>query len=284
MPELPEVETIARGLSSALTGRVLAKARIGARDLYRSGSARVDTLSGGRIGRVARVGKAIRIDVEWTGRSTTLIAHLGMTGRFLFSQDGGDRDGRPRRHKHRHGRFVFKDGTELWYVDPRRFGFFYVGNATGIRERLNIGPDPFEIRPRQLMARLAGRRAPIKSLLLDQRLISGLGNIYVDELLFAAGVHPLTRGGALCDDAATLLSVTRRILRRAIRYRGTMLRDYRGPDGEPGEFIQRLAVYGREGERCRRCGDGVVRIVVAGRGTHYCPTCQRRRRGGASKR
>jgi formamidopyrimidine-DNA glycosylase len=144
----------------------------------------------------------------------------------------------------------------------------------GLRETLNIGPDPFEMRPRMLAATLDHRSAPVKSLLLNQKLIAGLGNIYVDEALFGAGIHPTTPGCEVAAGAGELLTVIRRVLRRAIRHRGTTLRDYRTLDGDSGAFQLRLSAYGREGEPCRRCSSPIERIVMGGRGTHFCPRCQ----------
>jgi formamidopyrimidine-DNA glycosylase len=134
------------------------------------------------------------------------------------------------------------------------------------------------MRPRELERMLAGRRAPVKALLLNQRLIAGLGNIYVDEALFLAGVHPLTPGDAAAASAPVILRTARRVLRSAIRFNGTTLRDYRRLDGDSGEFQDRLKVYGRGGEACPRCGATIERMVVGGRGTHACRRCQKRSR------
>jgi formamidopyrimidine-DNA glycosylase len=278
MPELPEVETIARRLQGALPGRTIAHARLGAADLYRRGSRRLPSLDGGRIRAVERLGKAIlfRIDAPAAPTERALVVHLGMTGRFDFL-DGTPGESARRAVKHRHGRVVFEDGSELHYIDPRRFGYLFVGGTEGLPEALNIGPDPFQTRPRALSRILEGRSASIKALLLDQRLISGLGNIYVDELLFLSRVHPATPGAAVAADAGLILNASRRVLRRALRWGGTTLRDYRRPDGSSGRFQLRLRVYGREGEPCPRCRGRIEKMVVAGRGTHVCPSCQRRR-------
>jgi formamidopyrimidine-DNA glycosylase len=296
MPELPEVETVVRELAPVLPGRSIVRARLTAPDLYRRGSRRVGTLAGARIAGVERFGKAIMIRTDdsavragvdggapaapgggETGDRTRetrheliLVVHLGMTGRLLFAADARQVP----RVKHLHARIRFSDGSELRYVDPRRFGYFFVGDGTDVAASFDFGPDPFEMRPRELARRLAGRRAPLKALLLDQRVVAGLGNIYVDELLFATGIHPLTPGDAASRDAARLLRAARVILARAIRARGSTIRDYRRPDGSSGAFQLKLAVYGREGEACRRCGGVIERIEVSQRGTHLCPRCQ----------
>jgi len=274
MPELPEVETIARRLQGDLPGRTIARARLGAADLYRRGSRRLSSLEGGRVRGVERLGKAIlfRIDAPTAPNERALVVHLGMTGRFDLLQGSARRA-----VKHRHGRIVFEDGSELHYIDPRRFGYFFVGGIEGLPEALNIGPDPFQTRPGALSRILEGRSASVKALLLDQRLISGLGNIYVDELLFLSRIHPATPGAAVAADAGLILGASRRVLRRALRWGGTTLRDYRRPDGSRGRFQLRLHVYGREGKPCPRCGGRIEKMVVAGRGTHVCPACQKRR-------
>lgn len=294
MPELPEVETIVRGLRAHVEGRILRRAELRAPDLYRTGSERMSRLAGARIERIERMGKAIRISAVPPGGAArkALVVHLGMTGKLVVPRAGNDplvlrgdaESGSARTRaqvlgqvdKHRHGRLVFSDGTEVWYVDPRRFGYFYLGDEEGVRERLNIGLDPFEIKPRALREKLAGRTAPVKSLLLNQNFVAGLGNIYVDETLFAARIHPLTPAGELVDRAGDLLTCARRVLRRAIRFGGTTLRDYRKHDGGTGSYQHKLSVYGRDGEPCPRCGAAVDRIVITARSTHFCPECQRR--------
>lgn len=272
MPELPEVETVVRELAPVLSGRTVARARLTARDLYRRGSRPLGTLAGARIVAVVRMGKAILIRAEYGGTERLLVVHLGMTGKLLWSDD-------PRalpREPHLHARIRFADGSELRYVDPRRFGYFFVGDRDTVVASLKFAPDPFDMKPRDLAGRLAGRTAPLKSLLLDQRIVAGLGNIYVDELLFATRIHPLTAGGDASHEAGRILRAARVILARAIRARGTTIRDYRRPDGSSGEFQQRLTVYGRGGEACVRCGTEIERIEVGQRGTHFCPRCQPR--------
>jgi formamidopyrimidine-DNA glycosylase len=277
MPELPEVETIARGLRAIIPGRTVVRARLGAADLYRPGSLPLARMRGARVTSVERLGKALLFRLHHTPESGigALVVHLGMTGRFVVP---GQQNLAPAMRRHRHGRFVFEDGGELWYHDPRRFGYLYLGSERGLAQRLNIGPDPFSIRPRELSGRLDGRKAPIKSLLLDQRIVSGLGNIYVDEALYGARIHPLSAGDSVAPDAAPLLAVVRRVLRRAINHRGTTFRDYRDASGSPGGFQLRLSAYGREGEPCRRCRTPIERIVVSARSTHFCPACQPVRR------
>jgi len=269
MPELPEVESVVRGLAGPLGGRTILRARLTSRDLYRRGSRPLAGVVGSKIISVERLGKAILFQIEAPG--PVLVVHLGMTGSLLLER----RDDARRRRKHRHATIDLDDGTRVVYVDPRRFGFFWIGpGGDDLEGELNIGPDPFQMTARELRRRLGRRKAPIKSLLLNQRLISGLGNIYADEILFYARIHPLTPGSATSARAGVLLRQTRRILRKAIARGGTTIRDYRRTDGSAGEFQRQLAVYGREGEPCIRCGTAVRRTVVASRGTHYCPSCQ----------
>jgi formamidopyrimidine-DNA glycosylase len=281
MPELPEVETVVVELARVLPGRTISRASLSARDLVRRGSRPVGTLAGARIVGVVRRGKAIRIRTERNGDPLELVVHLGMTGQLSWrdiaaSAGSASRPTRARREPHLHARLHFDDGSELVYIDPRRFGYFFVGAPDAVTATLPIGPDPFDMRAPALAKALAGRHAPIKSLLLNQRIMSGMGNIYVDEALFVAGIHPLTAGARAAPHAATILSSARRILTRAIRSGGTTIRDYRRSDGSSGTFQGRLAVYGRDGEPCLRCGTPVERIVVSQRGTHFCPRCQPR--------
>jgi formamidopyrimidine-DNA glycosylase len=272
MPELPEIESIVRDLRGPLAGRTVVRAALLRRDVYRTGSRSLRSVTGSKIIDVKRFGKAIvfRLDPP-----SVIVVHLGMSGNLILTV-GHDR---PRRHKHRHAVIQASGGRRLDYVDPRRFGYVWVGSAENLGEQLRIGPDPFQIEAPVLRSRLENRSAPIKSLLLDQRLISGIGNIYADEALFRAGLHPLTPGGLAAARADSLLKAARFVLRRAIRYGGTTIRDYRRADGSNGAFQQRLAVYGRTAEPCIRCGTAIRRIVVSSRGTHYCPYCQRGGRG-----
>jgi formamidopyrimidine-DNA glycosylase len=277
VPELPEVHTIAAALDGTVRGREIARALLTAPDLYRRDSRRVTWSQGCVVEGVERVGKAILFRLRAPssardGAPRAMVVHLGMTGRFAFHEVP------PRRlPPHCHGRWRFRDGTVLHHIDPRRFGYVYLGAMEGLRDALNMGRDPFELRSRDLARILAGRRAPVKALLLNQRLVAGMGNIYVDEALFLAGVHPLTPGEAAAAHAAPILQASRRVLRRAIRSGGTTLRDYRRLDGDTGNFQVRLRVYGRDGEPCRRCNTPIEKLVVAGRGTHVCPRCQRQR-------
>jgi formamidopyrimidine-DNA glycosylase len=270
VPELPEVENVVRGLAGPLGGRTVVRARLTSRDLYRSGSLPLSRLAGSKITSVERLGKAILLRTP--PPDPVLAVHLGMTGNLLLEEGGG----KPVRYKHKHAVIEFDDSRRLVYVDSRRFGFFWIGPGGGdLGDKLNIGPDPFQLGAAELRRRLERRTAPVKSLLLNQRLVSGLGNIYADEILFHAGVHPLTPGNAAAGSAGRLLRQARAVLRRAITQGGTTIRDYRKADGSMGGFQRRLAVYGRAGQPCVDCGRPVRRIVVGSRGTHFCPRCQK---------
>jgi formamidopyrimidine-DNA glycosylase len=290
MPELPEVETVVRELRQYLPGRDIVRGSLTALDLYRTGSADISALAGARIERVDRRGKAIVVVLHpRRGKPDRLIVHLGMTGQLEWNthakraKPGTSRAARAK-PKHLHAQIHFNDGSELRYIDPRRFGFIFVGTAAAVDETLRMGPDPFEMDGAALAARLAGRKAPIKSLLLNQEIISGLGNIYVDEALFRIQMHPLTPGVRVAHRANELLEAARAILENAIAARGTTLRDYRRTDGSAGEFKIKLSAYGREGEKCPRCGSAIKKIVVSQRGTHFCPRCQRAPRVSAASR
>ncbi len=269
MPELPEVESVVRGLRSPLSGKTVKSAKLSAPDLYRTGSRPFPVLKGRKIATVERFGKAIRVDFESGG--DVLVIHLGMTGNLIVEKKNSRNSGR----KHRHAVLSLDGGIRLVYYDARRFGYFWVGPGEDLGGRLNIGPDPFQIRLPEFREMLMGRTAPIKSLLLNQKLLSGLGNIYVDESLFRAGIHPATPGRSAAAKTRDLLRQIRTVLRNAIRSGGSTIRDYRRADGSRGSFQNRLMVYGRTGQTCVSCGEVVQRIVLGGRGTHFCPSCQR---------
>lgn len=229
-------------------------------------------LRGRTVESVLRRGKFLVIDLD---DGHKMVAHLGMSGRFSVA----DRTEPKAAHTH----FVagMENGREIRFIDPRTFGFVAVYDedeisASGVGR---LGPDAWDDPPsvKTLARTLSGRKAPIKALLLDQGPIAGLGNIYADEILFAAGIHPLTPGGGLSmNSLAALLKATREVLAGAIESGGTTLDDlaYLLPDGRAGDNLARLAVYGRAGEHCWACGSEVERTVVRGRSTHFCPTCQ----------
>lgn len=271
MPELPELETIVRGLKPLLPGRRVIRARLRYRSLYRRGSLPLARLVGRTFTKVERIGKnaLFRLDPV-----SVMVINLGMTGRLHVCTRGDKTNDPPMRHLH--GRIALDDGRELRFYDARRFGHIYVAVRGDVATDLNIGPDPFAGRVPYLRGRLTGRSAPIKSLLLDQRILSGIGNIYADETLFDARIHPLTPGHDVAARSRELLGSARSVLRRAISHGGSTVRDYRGADGAPGGFQRYHAVYGREGEACPECGIPIERIVLGGRGTHFCPRCQRR--------
>jgi formamidopyrimidine-DNA glycosylase len=279
MPELPEVETVVRSLRPLIGGREIAGLRVLDPKLpRRSRGCRLKDLEGRRVLGVRRRGKMII--VECAG-GLGLVFHLKMTGQMLVVRPGEPLD--------KHVRLVlrFRDGrSELRFRDVRRFGFalcFADGAADSRREIAALGPEPFEVTPEGLAALLTGRTGKIKSLLLDQTIVAGIGNIYADEILFDARIHPETPASSLRRrDLDRLLASAREILGRAISAGGSSLRDYVDAEGRLGEFQFAHKVYDREGEPCAGCGGRVRRIVVGGRGTYFCPRCQRRRGRRAS--
>lgn len=268
MPELPEIETIVRGLRAPLLRRTVVRARLAPKGLYRKESLRVGWLVDRTIIAVDRVGKNAVFRFEPSG---VMVVNLGMTGRLVL---GGGRLRRPPA-KHLHGRIQLQDGVELLYFDPRRFGRFYVAERCDFASDLNVGPDAFAVTGRHLKMVWKERKAPIKALLLDQRILSGVGNIYADEALFHARVDPRTPAHRVVDRTTRILASARTIMQRAIDHGGSTFRDYRKHDGSKGEFQQFHAVYGRDGEACVRCGTTIKKIVIGGRGTHFCPRCQK---------
>lgn len=283
MPELPEVETVRRGLSPVMEGQVIARAAINRPDLrWPFPPDMAARLTGQRITALRRRSKYILADLV-SGES--LLIHLGMSGRMLVS---GDPLGRfvhdhPAPEKHDHVVLHMEGGARITFNDPRRFGAMdllptQTAEAHPLLARL--GPEPLgnAFNEPYLVAALKGRNTPIKSALLDQRIVAGLGNIYVSEALFRAGISPLRRAGALSGRrAAALVPIIREVLADAITAGGSSLRDFRQADGELGYFQHSFDVYGREGEPCRNAGciGHIARITQAGRSSFYCPRCQR---------
>ncbi|HEV3206484.1 MAG TPA: bifunctional DNA-formamidopyrimidine glycosylase/DNA-(apurinic or apyrimidinic site) lyase [Terriglobales bacterium] len=298
MPELPEVETIARGLARRVTGDVIESVWLGSKPepLKSCAAEIVATLESQRIAGVRRVGKHIVFDLEPAGRvgrapspvrgrtksrkaqsrersagegarptQAQWIVHLGMTGRLMVCPPDAEMA------NHTHAVVKLASGRELRFVDPRRFGRLSVA-----RDFEAGGFEPLEVQLGQFVALFRGRKTPIKSALLNQKLLRGVGNIYADESLFRAGIRPRRRAASLTrEDLRRLYLAVREVLREAISLGGSSVSDYVDADGEEGFFQLQHRVYGREAEPCLVCKAAIKRVVIAGRSSHYCPVCQR---------
>ncbi len=273
MPELPEVEVIRQGLEPLVQGRRVEAVAWSGKPLRlpvdRAGLRR--HLVGRSFTGVARRAKYLLLAVD---DGAMLAIHLGMTGRLgLFPATAP-------RLVHDHLRFLLDNGLEMRFNDARRFGAAQLFTAQQLAAGdpfADLGPEPLGrgFTAAYLARRGAGRRVPVKSLLMDNREVVGIGNIYASEILFAARLHPLTPAGALGRDQwQQVARATRAVLRRAIKAGGTTIADYVNAGGAPGYFQLELAVYGREGAPCRRCRQPVARLVLAGRATYFCPSCQ----------
>ncbi len=272
MPELPEVETVASRLDARLRGAVVESVRLLRRDIVKAGPRSIArSLTHKTVRRVGRHGKRIIWELDPPGAELNI--HLGMTGNLLLIDSGVPLAD----HTHLRMRFVGLD-DELRFRDPRRFGGIWLTKngqpPESGRFSRPLGPDALAIRLPEFR-RLLTRRRQIKALLMDQESIAGLGNIYCDESLFRAGIHPLTPASDLDNSQVAALSRSiRAVLRQAIDAGGSSLRDYLNADGEPGWFHVRHRVYDREDEPCKKCRTPIERVVVASRSTHFCPRCQ----------
>lgn len=294
MPELPEVETIARGLAKRVTGDVIESVWLGQKKepLKSPASAIAAALEHARIHAVRRMGKHIVFDLDCVerallpakGRSpkkkqkasrsavsdaplqpTQWIVHLGMTGRLQVCEPDAELA------KHTHAVLKLASGRELRFVDPRRFGRLSV--ATGFDA---TGTEPLDIDLEKFVALFRGRKTPIKSALLNQRLLRGVGNIYADESLFRAGIRPRRRASSIPRDRLAKLHVgLKEVLNEAIALGGSSISDYVDSDGQEGFFQLQHRVYAREAEPCLVCKTPIKRVVIAGRSSHYCPNCQK---------
>lgn len=274
MPELPEVETVVRGLRASLPGRSVVEVRFGKTDFVEDPAAIAARLPGMRISDVKRLGKFISIGLEGgaatrPGRSR-LVIHLGMTGQLTLPRSSESVA------PHTHGFFVLDDGRELRYTDIRRFGRMLLVPEESLAEfEGELGQEPLEIGADEFCRQFGSRRARLKALLLDQRLLRGIGNIYADESLFRAHLHPARIAEKLTKkELLALHRAVREVLEDAIRLRGSSISDYVDSEGNRGEFQLRHRVYQREGKPCFRCRAKIRRIIVAGRSSHFCPRCQ----------
>lgn len=283
MPELPEVETVRRGLEPVMDGQQILAAQVNRPDLRWPFPPRMaERLTGARINALRRRSKYILADLS-TGE--TLLIHLGMSGRMLISgaQIGGFHHEHPAPAKHDHVVFDMEGGARVTFNDPRRFGAMDLLDTVSAEAHpllAVIGPEPLgnAFDGAYLAARLAGRKTPVKSALLDQRIVAGLGNIYVCEVLFRAGIAPDRLAGDLTGKQAQgLVPLIREVLSEAIEAGGSSLKDYRQADGDLGYFQHSFRVYGREGGACTTpgCKGSIARIVQAGRSSFFCPDCQR---------
>lgn len=268
MPELPEVETVRRTLADLIVGQTVSRVQVHRRDVVRGPAT---LLHGDRIAAVKRLGKQLAIVGNAGG---CVCVHLGMSG-SLCLRDAADRQSKT---DHVHVAWAFPGGRQLWFRDPRRFGGVWAFDSEAQLHETRwrkLGPDGLIITPKQLHAGLSRTRRAIKAALLDQHLVAGLGNIYVDELLYATKLHPqklaLEVTGAECR---RLIRAMRRILSQAIEAGGSTLRDYVDADGQAGGFQDRHKVYGRGGQPCRGCGQPLGTMVIAGRTTTACGACQ----------
>ena len=283
MPELPEVETVRRGLEPVMTGRRIVAARVNRPDLrWPFPPDMAARLTGQRVAALRRRSKYILADLSG---GETLIVHLGMSGRMLVSGAalGRFHHPHPAPAKHDHVILDMEGGARVTFNDARRFGAMDLAPTESVeahRLLCDIGPEPLgnAFDGPYLIERFRGRRTPVKSALLDQGIVAGLGNIYVCEVLHRAGLHPRRQAGRIAAArVAGLVPIVRDVLTEAIEAGGSSLRDYRQADGELGYFQHGFRVYDREGAPCTTpaCGGTVARIVQSGRSSFFCPRCQR---------
>ena len=274
MPELPEVETYVRDLAHLLAGVEIIAAEVRWAKTIATPLPELfcAQMVGQRFTGFDRRGKYMLLTL---GSGLTLVVHLRMTGKFQLEAAGAEPD------KHTHVTFDLRDGRRLFFRDSRKFGrIWLVADPAALLARL--GPEPLgdDFGPAIFARKLAGRSAPIKALLLDQTVVAGVGNIYADEALFRAHIHPRRPGGLLCDgEIMALQQAMREVLAAAIAAGGSSLgasgvQNYVRPTGDAGAFQAQHHVYGRTGEPCHRCGTPIERLVIAQRSSHFCPNCQ----------
>jgi formamidopyrimidine-DNA glycosylase len=282
MPELPEVETIARGLNQCVAGDVVESVWLGNKPEPLKSPAKeiASVLERARIATVRRVGKHIVFDLERpkrNGRKPSRqrgqwIVHLGMTGRLLIASPEVEMA------KHTHAVLKLASGRELRFVDPRRFGRLAVVRmeSKSVRGFAAPGDEPLDSQIERFVTLFRGRKTPIKSALLNQKLLSGVGNIYADESLFRAGIRPRRRASSLTRaELRKLHGTVQEVLREAIELGGSSVNNYVDAEGHQGFFQLQHRVYGREGEPCLVCSVPIRRVIIAGRSSHYCPQCQK---------
>jgi len=272
VPELPEVETVRRSLIPHVEGRSIVAVEVRERRLRRPlPEDFAATLRGARIDNIERRGKYLLFHLDGDADGRALLAHLGMSGSLTVRPRGAALGG------HDHVALHLDNQRSMVLNDPRRFGLMRVGRVDELAELRNVGRDPLTTRltTGEWRALVRGRRLPIKSLLMDQKLLAGIGNIYANEMLFQAGIRPRRRAANLRGRELDRLDTAMRlVLDDAVRLGGSSISDFRDATGNPGYFQIQHAVYDRAGEPCPRCETAIRRVVLSGRSTFYCPTCQ----------
>ena len=275
------METVARGLQKSVAGRRIVSVRLGKTDFIDDPAALEQHLPGRQIEKVERYGKFMLLRLSARGTSAagsengdaeaaSLLVHLGMTGQLAPCATAEPS------LKHTHVWFALDDGRELRYTDPRRFGrMAYLTGALLAEELTAFGADPLLVSANEFAESIRSRNAQIKALLLNQGVLRGVGNIYADESLWRAKIHPMRRGAELSKKQVQVLRrVLQDVLQKAIAARGSSISDFLDAEGQPGEYQRHHRAYGREGKRCYRCGATIRRIIVAGRSSYFCPRCQ----------
>lgn len=281
MPELPEVETVARGLQRTIVGRRILSVTLGKTDFIDDPAALEQHLPGRRIEAVERYGKFMLLRLSAAAVpgeppdngdavSASLLVHLGMTG--MLAPYAADQPCA----KHTHVCMRLDDGRELRYTDPRRFGrMAYLSGDSLASELTPFGGDPLEVTPDEFDQRIRSRHARIKALFLDQTVLRGVGNIYADESLWRAKIHPARLGTQLSKaQVRNLYKALQHVLHKAIVAGGSSISDFLDAEGQPGEYQRHHRAYGREGKPCFRCRTAIRRAIVAGRSSYFCPQCQ----------
>lgn len=289
MPELPEIETIRRGLLEKVLEKPILSVRVNNEEILRSPRRRfTQTLKGKEFISIGRRGKMLIFTIAEEGGEPTgrfFLARLGMTGRLVyFDEENGSREGnsyaRKKSYAHAHCHFIlgFESSGSLLFCDSRKFGYLEIVDEAGLEAKLRrFGPEPLDksFTWQALEKILDKRKVSIKALLLNQECIAGIGNIYADEILFDAGIMPTRRASLEREEIRSLHRSMKRILKKAVEKRGTSFSDYVDAAGEKGNFQNFLKIYGRQGKPCIGCSGIVERMVVAGRGTNFCRSCQK---------
>ena len=282
MPELPEVETVLQGLQKRALGRRISAVEVRHPSVIIGSPQQFATeLEGRTIVSIRRKGKVLTLELEAENAPPRyLLVRLGMTGQFTVSARATPLA------PHTHVLLALGESEELRFRDVRRFGRLRSCTLEQVQAALDrLGPDAQEVTQEHFLSAMRARRGAIKSWLMNQQLLAGLGNIYADESLFLAGIHPLAQPGRVSVlKARRLFKAVRKVLDHAVKLQGTSFRDYVDIEGRPGNYEPRLRVYQRTGEPCRRCGQPIRRLVIAGRSSHFCPHCQPRPRHVAKRR